>query len=112
MSYGGRQEIVDAARAAAKDVVEGRLALDALDDDTFPRYLSMHNDPDLLIRTGGEQRVSNFLLWHIAYSEIFVTDTLWPDFRKDELKEAFDAYAARERRFGKTSEQIGTVPKP
>ena len=112
LSYGGRQEIVDAARAAAKDVLEGRLALAALDDETFPRYLDTGDepDPDLLIRTGGEQRVSNFLLWQIAYAEIHVTDTLWPDFGKAELEAALDDFAARERRFGLTSEQIGDGP--
>ncbi len=112
LSYGGRQEIVDAARAAAKDVLEGRLALPALDDETFPRYLATVDDPDpdLLIRTGGEQRVSNFLLWQIAYAEIHVTETLWPDFGKAELEAALDDFAARERRFGLTSEQIGVEP--
>ena len=109
LSYGGRQEIADAARAAAKDVLEGRLALDALDEKSFSRYLSTPEDPDpdLLIRTGGEQRVSNFLLWQIAYAELYITETLWPDFDKPDLEKALAAYASRERRFGKTSEQIG-----
>ncbi len=112
LSYGGRQEIVDAARAAAKDVLEGRLALASLDESIFQRYLSTrdHPDPDLLIRTGGEQRVSNFLLWQIAYAELYVTDTLWPDFGKADLEAALDDFAARERRFGLTSEQIGGGP--
>jgi undecaprenyl diphosphate synthase len=103
------REIVDAARAAAKDVMEGRLALDSLDDTAFPGYLSTAGepDPDLLIRTGGEQRVSNFLLWQIAYTELYVTETLWPDFGKAELRRALEAYASRERRFGLTSDQIG-----
>ena len=109
LSYGGRQEIADAARAAAKDVLEGRLALDALDEKRFSRYLSTPEDPDpdLLIRTGGEQRISNFLLWQIAYAELYITETLWPDFGKADLEKALEAYASRERRFGKTSEQIG-----
>lgn len=109
LSYGGRQEIADAARAAAKDVLEGRLALDALDEKSFSRYLSTPEDPDpdLLIRTGGEQRISNFMLWQIAYAELYITETLWPDFGKADLEKALEAYASRERRFGKTSEQIG-----
>lgn len=109
LSYGGRQEIADAARAAAKDVLEGRLALDALDEKSFSRYLSTPEDPDpdLLIRTGGEQRISNFMLWQIAYAELYITETLWPDFGKADLEMALEAYASRERRFGKTSEQIG-----
>ncbi len=109
LSYGGRQEIVDAARAAAKDVMDGRLPLDSLDDAAFEGYLSSAGDPDpdLLIRTGGEQRVSNFLLWQIAYTELYVTETLWPDFGKADLRRALEAYASRERRFGLTSDQIG-----
>lgn len=109
LSYGGRQEIADAVRAAAKDVLEGRLALDALDEKSFSRYLSTPEDPDpdLLIRTGGEQRISNFMLWQIAYAELYFTETLWPDFGKADLEKALEAYASRERRFGKTSEQIG-----
>ncbi|OGP82136.1 MAG: di-trans,poly-cis-decaprenylcistransferase [Deltaproteobacteria bacterium RBG_13_65_10] len=108
LSYGGRQEIADAARAAAKDVLEGRLPLDQLDEITFARYLCTREDPDpdLLIRTGGEERVSNFLLWQIAYAELYVTDTLWPDFGKEHLQAALDDFAARERRFGLTSEQV------
>jgi undecaprenyl diphosphate synthase len=113
LSYGARQEIVDAARAAAKDVLEGRLALPALDEAAFQRYLSTRDDPDpeLLKRTGGEQRVSNFLLWQIAYAELYVTDTLWPDFGRSDLEAALDDFAARERRFGLTSEQIGGGPR-
>ncbi len=109
LSYGGRQEIVDAARAAAREVAEGRLALEAIDEKSFARYLSTGDDPDpdLLIRTGGEQRVSNFLLWQIAYTEIYVTDTLWPDFDGEALERALQEYASRERRFGLTSEQTG-----
>ncbi|MFQ5456850.1 MAG: isoprenyl transferase [Myxococcota bacterium] len=109
LSYGGRQEIADAARAAARDVLEGRLALDALDEKNFAGYLATRGDPDpdLLIRTGGEQRVSNFLLWQIAYCELYMTETLWPDFGKDDLEKALEAYASRERRFGQTSEQVG-----
>jgi undecaprenyl diphosphate synthase len=113
LSYGGRQDIVDAARAAARDVAEGRLALETIDEKSFTRYLSTADepDPDLLIRTGGETRVSNFLLWQIAYTEIYVTGTLWPDFGRAALEEAIQEYASRERRFGLTSEQIGGMGK-
>lgn len=98
LNYGGRAEIVDAARAAIKAGVSA----DALDEAQFARYLytAGQPDPDLLIRTSGEMRVSNFLLWQIAYAEIFVTDTLWPDFRRRDLLEAILAYQKRDRRYG------------
>jgi undecaprenyl diphosphate synthase len=98
LNYGGRAEIVDAARRA----MESGLRPDELDEPTFARYLytSGQPDPDLLIRTSGEMRVSNFLLWQIAYAEIYVTETLWPDFRRRHLLEAVLAYQKRERRFG------------
>ena len=99
LNYGGRAEIVDAARRA-----DGRRALppDELDEARFASYLytAGQPDPDLLIRTSGEMRVSNFLLWQIAYAEIWVTDTLWPDFRRRHLLEAIVAYQKRERRYG------------
>ncbi|HPD25311.1 MAG TPA: isoprenyl transferase [Candidatus Marinimicrobia bacterium] len=108
LSYGGRVEILDATRAIAKDVLEGRIDLDDIDEKLFSDYLYTRGmpDPDLLIRTSGELRLSNFLLWQMAYTEIYVTETLWPDFRYKELLLAIREYQKRERRFGKTSEQI------
>lgn len=108
LSYGGRQEIVDAARQLLRDAEDGKLDPEALDEKTFAEYLYDPEipDPDLLIRTGGESRVSNFLLWQIAYTEIFVTDVRWPDFRKDHLVEALRDYEGRERRYGRTSAQV------
>ncbi len=108
LSYGGRQEIVDAARQLLRDAENDKLDPDALDEKTFAEYLYDPEipDPDLLIRTGGESRVSNFLLWQIAYTEIFVTDVRWPDFRKDHLVEALRDYQGRERRYGRTSAQV------
>ena len=108
LSYGGRQEIVDAVRQLLRDAENGKLDPEALDEKTFAEYLYDPEipDPDLLIRTGGESRVSNFLLWQIAYTEIFVTDVRWPDFRKNHLVEALRDYERRERRFGRTSAQV------
>ena len=108
ISYGGRGEIVDAARRLLRDAEEGKVVAEHLDEKTFAAYLYAPElpDPDLLIRTGGESRVSNFLLWQIAYTEIFVTDVRWPDFRKETLVEAILDYQGRERRFGLTSAQV------
>jgi undecaprenyl diphosphate synthase len=102
LSYGGRAEIVDAARRLLRDAEQGKVDPEQLDEKTFAAYLYDPElpDPDLLIRTGAEQRVSNFLLWQIAYSEIWSTDVMWPDFRKSHLVEAILAYQKRERRFG------------
>jgi undecaprenyl diphosphate synthase len=102
VNYGARTEIADAARRLAEDVRDGRVAPQQVDETLFASYLATAGmpDPDLLIRTSGELRVSNFLLWQISYSEIWVTETLWPDFRGDDLLQACRAYAARERKFG------------
>ena len=102
VNYGGRQEIVDAARRLAEDAVSGALSPEQIDEPRFNDYLYRTDlpDPDLLIRTGGELRVSNYLLWQIAYSEIYVTPTLWPDFRAPHLYEALVDYQGRHRRFG------------
>jgi undecaprenyl diphosphate synthase len=102
LSYGGRAEIVDAARRIAEKVKTGEIDALDIDENTFRRelYEPETPDPDLLIRTSGESRVSNFLLWQIAYAEILVTDVLWPDFRENELIESIEAYQRRERRFG------------
>ncbi len=108
LSYGGRAEIVEAARAALREGV----APEALDEDRFAGYLSTAGqpDPDLLIRTSGEMRVSNFLLWQIAYAEIWVTDTLWPDFRARHLLEAVTEYQKRDRRYGAvSSDAVGAL---
>ena len=104
LSYSGRREIVQAAKAIAEDVKEGKVK--RIDEKVFARYLYTHNipDPDLLIRTSGEMRVSNFLLWQMAYTEIYVTETLWPDFRKKAYLNALREFARRERRFGKVKE--------
>jgi len=111
LSYGGRESIARAVRAAAHDVAAGTLAPEAIDVDRFEAYLPTHRLPpvDLLIRTSGEQRISNFLLWEIAYAELVFVDRPWPEFRREQLQECLDAYAARERRFGLTSEQLDDV---
>ena len=105
LSYGGRAEIVDAVRAVAREVKAGQLDVADVDEKLISRHLYTRGipDPDLLIRTSGEMRVSNFLLWQISYAEIYVTDTLWPDFRKDELMKALEDYSKRHRRFGRVN---------
>jgi undecaprenyl diphosphate synthase len=102
LNYGGRAEITDAVRLMMKDVQEHRLDPQAIDDDKLSSYLytAGQPDPDLLIRTSGEMRISNFLLWQIAYAEIWVTDVLWPDFRRKHLLQAVVDYQKRERRYG------------
>jgi undecaprenyl diphosphate synthase len=102
INYGGRTEIVEAARQVGRDVRAGLLDPDRLDEEKFASYLSTSGrpDPDLLIRTAGELRVSNFLLWQISYAELWVTDILWPDFRASDLHEALVAFAGRRRKFG------------
>jgi len=107
VSYGGREDIVEATRRIARAVRAGRLDPDAIDQATVSAHLGTAGfpDPDLLIRTSGEMRISNFFLWQIAYAELYVTDTLWPDFREAEFLRALDHYQKRERRFGLTSEQ-------
>jgi undecaprenyl diphosphate synthase len=102
LSYGGRQELTAAARAIAREVAAGRLRPDDVDEAVFERHLSTHGipDPDLLIRTSGEQRVSNFLLWQTAYTELVFSHVLWPDFGRDELEAAIREYGRRERRYG------------
>ena len=108
LSYGSRDEIIFAVKKMISDNREGKLDVDSIDNDTVGRYLYTNNipDPDLLIRTSGEYRISNFLLWQMAYSELYFTDVLWPDFKKEDLLKAIAVYQHRERRFGLTSEQI------
>ena len=102
LNYGGRSEILNAAKQVAEQVKEGKLKLSNLDELTFSRFLYTNGqpDPDLLIRTSGEQRISNFLLWQISYAELYLTPKLWPDFGKGDLMEALRDYQRRERRFG------------
>ncbi len=110
LSYGGRQEILSAARKVAAAVKSGALRDDEVTEQIFSSFLDTSGipDPDLLIRTGGEMRISNFLLWQCAYTELYFTPVLWPDFDDDCFMEAVEAYRARERRFGMISEQIKT----
>ncbi len=108
LSYGARWEIARAARLVAEDVSSGKLGKEEIDEELFKRYLTTSDipDPELLIRTSGEYRLSNFLLWQLAYAEMYFTPTLWPDFRKEHLYSAILDFQKRERRFGKTSEQL------
>ncbi|NPU84590.1 MAG: isoprenyl transferase [Syntrophaceae bacterium] len=108
LSYGGRDEILEAVRAMAGKCATGLLAPEDIARETFEEHLQTTGipDPDLLIRTSGEFRISNFLLWQMAYTEFFFTDVLWPDFDRNELLKAITAYQQRERRFGLTSEQL------
>lgn len=102
LSYGGRAEIVDAAKEFAKAVKNGEMNVNDLTEETFERFLYAPDvpDPDLMIRTSGELRLSNFLLWELSYSEFYITDKLWPDFDEEEFKKAIDTYHSRDRRFG------------
>jgi len=102
-NYGGRQEIIAACRAIAQQVQQGKITPEQVDEQLFAQHLYTANlpDPDLLIRTSGEMRLSNFLLWQLAYAEIYVTDTLWPDFDRSAFHQALLAYQQRDRRFGK-----------
>jgi undecaprenyl diphosphate synthase len=102
VSYGGRDDIVRAARALARAARDGEVDPEAIDEALFTRHVATGDvpEPDLLIRTGGEMRISNFFLWQAAYSEIYVTGTLWPEFREGEFVEAIQHYQRRERRFG------------
>ena len=109
LSYSSKVELVDAIQKIAHDVESGAVTADSIDDEVVSRnlYTGGMPDPDLLIRTSGEYRISNFMLWQLAYSELYFTPTLWPDFDKEELYKAIVDYQQRERRFGLTSEQIG-----
>ncbi len=111
VAYGGRWDIAQAAKRLAGRAVEGEIAVDDIDDVAIARELQLRDlpDPDLLIRTGGEQRISNFLLWHLAYSELYFCDTLWPDFGEAQFDAALDFFAQRERRYGHTAEQVEAV---
>jgi len=108
LSYGSRQEILQATKTLAREVQLGQRSLDSIDETAFSQALYTHSmpDPDLVIRTSGEQRISNYLLWQISYAELIFMPVLWPDFSREHLEEALSQYAARERRMGKTSEQL------
>ena len=108
LSYSGRWEIAQAAKAIAEKVKSGELEIEQIDEKCFSNFLNTKDmpDPELLVRTSGEERLSNFLLWQLAYSEFYFTDKFWPDFGKEDLYESIVDYQSRERRFGKTSEQI------
>jgi undecaprenyl diphosphate synthase len=107
-NYGGQWDIVNAARVLARGVQAGELAAADIDEQIFSQALALGDspDPDLFIRTGGEQRISNFLLWQLAYAEFYFSDRLWPDFADADVRAALDEYARRQRRYGKTGEQI------
>lgn len=113
LSYGSRAEIIDAIRRIMLDFKKDLIRPENITAETFSNYLYTAGlpDPDLLIRTSGESRLSNFLLWQVAYTEIYITDTLWPDFTKEDLIMALVEYQRRERRFGLTGEQIELLPK-
>lgn len=108
LSYSSRQEIIEATKKIVKRVCDGELSIDQIDQDVFSNNLETSDipDPELMIRTSGEQRISNFLLWQLAYSELYFVDKLWPDFNKNDFYESIIAYQKRERRFGLTSEQV------
>lgn len=108
LNYGGKEELTQAMKAIAHKVKNSIISPEKVDQSTINEHLYTRNLPavDLLIRTSGEERISNFLLWHIAYAELYFTKTLWPDFTKEDLNQALVDYAKRERRFGKTSEQL------
>ena len=109
LSYSSKVEIIEAVRRIANDVADGKIAADSINGETVSQnlYTCGIPDPDLLIRTSGEYRISNFMLWQLAYAELYFTPTLWPDFDKEELYKAIVDYQQRERRFGMTSEQLG-----
>jgi undecaprenyl diphosphate synthase len=108
LSYGSREELLNAVKIISDKVKNNIISIDTIDESIINQHLYTHNlpDVDLVIRTSGEHRISNFLLWQIAYAEFYFTDVLWPDFKEDDLYEAIISYQKRERRFGKTSEQI------
>ena len=108
ISYGGMWDIANAAKQLAQDVTDKKVSVDQISEQKFAQYVCLADLPpvDLLIRTGGDFRISNFLLWQTAYAELYFTQTLWPEFTIDEMAKAFSVFSSRERRFGKTSEQI------
>ncbi len=108
VNYGGKWDVLEATKKLIQEVQNGHLSVSDINDDVLERRLATQNmpAPDLFIRTGGEQRISNFLLWQLAYTELYFCEALWPDFSPVELKKAFESFGARQRRFGKTQEQV------
>ncbi len=108
VAYGGRWDIANACRMLAKKAMAGNISVDAISEESLSNELQLAGipDPDLLVRTGGEQRISNFLLWNLAYAELWFTDVLWPEFDKPEFEKALHAYARKQRRYGHTAEQV------
>ena len=108
LNYGGKQEIINATKLLATDIENGNLSSEDIDEQFFKSKLYTYNipDPDLLIRTGGDYRISNFMLWQLAYSELYITSCFWPDFNENQLMNAINEFQSRERRFGKISEQV------
>ena len=104
LSYSGKWEIIN----AVKQIIKNKISFEDFSEDIFKQYLTTNNvpDPELLIRTSGEHRISNFMLWQIAYSELYFTDKMWPDFRREDLKDAIINYQQRERRFGRTAKTL------
>jgi undecaprenyl diphosphate synthase len=111
INYGGRWDMAQAARELARRVEQGLMTAEQVDEGAFASLLALHDlpEPDLFIRTGGEQRISNFLLWQLAYTELYFTDVLWPDFDEQAFEEALVSFAGRQRRFGRTGEQLEQV---
>jgi len=109
-NYGGQWDILNAVKTIASSVIKGEMTVKQIDQQMVESALSLADtpDPDLFIRTGGEQRVSNFLLWQLAYTELYFTEVLWPDFSEQEMQKALTVYSRRQRRYGKTLEQMGT----
>ena len=109
LNYGGRWDIAEATRQLCSDVVDGKQDIQDINEETLSGYLSTSGmpDPDLFIRTGGEKRISNFLLWQLAYTELYFTDVYWPDFDDSEFEQALNSFAQRQRRYGQTGEQVG-----
>ncbi|GMQ91124.1 MAG: isoprenyl transferase [Gammaproteobacteria bacterium] len=107
-NYGGRWDLIQAAKSLAEDVVSNKVSVEKINEDLFSSYLCLSDcpEPDLFIRTGGEHRISNFLLWQLAYTELYFTDTLWPEFSKEEFEVALHSFTKRQRRFGQTEEQV------
>ena len=113
-NYGGHWDITQATRKVAEEVREGRLAPSDITDDLIQQHLSIGDlpMPDLMIRTAGEQRISNFLLWHLAYTEFYFSGVYWPDFKEEEMRKALEAYSRRQRRFGQTDDQLAAARLP